>query len=402
VLVTDSVSGACAKIFSLSILAIALAGCRDEPPAPNTEQSTSKPELKTAAKREPAPEPKPEDKTERRRPKVDVYRNPNRFEAPPISIGDPAPALTATEWIGPPVTELRGRVHVIEFWATWCQPCQKSIPELKRLSRAHGDKVRVVGVAAAEAGDAEGVREYAKRAGIDYSVAYADDEALFERWMHAARVSGLPWVFIVDADGRVAWWGQPFETEFEPTLRAVVAGRVEPAAMRKKFARRQALDREGWDLLEGVYKKVDGGKIDEALADLDRLIAIDPGRFWYEVALKFQVLLQHKKDPKRAYAYGRKIVAGHSRDNPHALHDIGIAILDLPEAAARDLDLAQQALERAQELTHGENPDVLRSLARLRLARGDKAAARKLLEAALRYAAPRDRARVEQELAALG
>jgi Flp pilus assembly protein TadD len=69
------------------------------------------------------------------------------------------------------------------------------------------------------------------------------------------------------------------------------------------------------------------------------------------------------------------------------------------DARVRESDARTDA---AHELTHGENPDILRALARLRLARGDKAAARKLLEHALRYAAPSDRASVEEELAALG
>lgn len=335
-----------------------------------------------------------------RGPKVDVYGNPNQFSAPPLAIGDAAPALTATEWIGPPVESLTGRVHVVEFWATWCQPCQKSIPDLKRLARSHGDKLRVVGVAAAEAGDASGVREYVTRAGIDYPIAYADDEALFTRWMHAARVSGLPWVFIVDADGKVAWWGQPFETEFEPTLRQVIEGRHDLPALEKKLAARQALDREGWDILQKVQQLAGEKKVDEALPLLDRLIELDPARFWWEVGWKF-VLLLEKKETEKAYAYGRRIVSGASRDNPHALNDIGTAILDYPDPAGRDLALARKALQRGDQLTHGENPDILRSLARLHVMEGKKSAARPLLERALKYAAPSERGDIEKALAAL-
>ncbi len=370
--------------------------CREEP---RREAPVEAPKAAAAAAAPAAP-PEAAPPEARRGPKVDVYGNPNQFEAPPLAIGDEAPALSATEWIGPPVESLRGRVHVIEFWATWCQPCQKSIPDLKRLARSHGDKIRVVGVAAAEEGDAVGVREYAKRAGIDYSLAYADDEALFSRWMHAARVSGLPWVFIVDAEGRVAWWGQPFETDFEPTLRAIIAGRFDMASMQKKMARRQALDSEGWNILQKVQQAVHDKKVDDALPMLDRLVEIDPARFWYEVAWKFMLMLD-KKQTKEAYAYGRKIVAGHSRDNPHALHDIGTAILDYPDPVGRDLKLARTALERGEKLTHGENPDILRSLARLRVLEGNKAKARPLLERALKYAAPRERPAIEKALASL-
>jgi thiol-disulfide isomerase/thioredoxin len=381
---------------SIVAVAVALPACRGEPareraPAPAPAAAPAEPAV--AAEPTPAAASRP-------RPKVDVYGNPNQFDAPALAVGDPAPALTATEWIGEPVDRLRDRVHVVEFWATWCQPCQKSIPDLKRLAREHGDRIRVVGVAASEAGDASGVREYAQRAGIDYSIAYSDDESLFETWMHGARVSGLPWVFIVDKEGRVAWWGQPFETEFEPTLRAVVAGRHDMAGMRKKLIERQALDGEGWNILEKVQRAVGDEKIDEALPLLDRLVALDPARFWYEVAWKFMLMLE-KRETERAYAYGRTIVAGPSRNNPHALHDIGTAILDYPDPAGRDLKLARTALERGHELTHGENPDILRSLARLRVLEGQKARARPLLERALRYAAPVDRPEIEKALAAL-
>ncbi len=387
--------------FLLSMAA--LWGCRDQPAAAPERKPVAAPAVEAASPAPAAgaaPAASAPARASRRRPKVDVYGNPNQFDAAPLAIGDVAPALTATEWIGAPVDSLRGRVHIIEFWATWCQPCQKSIPDLKRLARRHGDRIRVVGVAAAEAGDAAGVREFARRAGIDYTIAYADDEALFRRWMHAARVSGLPWVFVVDAEGRVAWWGQPFETEFEPTLRAVIAGRFDMAAMRRKLADRQARDREGWDILQKVQRAASAGKVDEALPLLDRLIEIDPSRFWWEVAWKF-VLMLEKRDTEKAYAYGRTIVAGASRDNPHALNDIGIAILDHPDPAGRDLKLARTALERGNQLTHGENPDLLRSLARLRVLEGRKAAARPLLERARKYAAPSDGPEIEKALESL-
>jgi thiol-disulfide isomerase/thioredoxin len=332
---------------------------------------------------------------------INVYGNPNTFDAvPALAIGDPAPALTAAEWIGrTPTTFAPGRVYVVEFFASWCQPCQKSIPDLKRIAKQHAQQVTVVGVAAAEREGRDPVRSFVGRSGVTYPVAYVEDEAVFRRWMWGARVSGLPWVFVVDRAGRIAWWGQPFDEDFETTLAAVVGDTYDPARGRAEFEARQARARPGWDLAPKMWAAYQAKRYDQALAMLDRLAAIDPGRFWYEVAFKFKVLLVDTKDAAAAYAYGRTLVDGPSRNNPHALVDIGTAILDIPDGEKPDLDLAGRALVRANELTLGENPDVMRGLAELSLRRGQYDVAIAMLEKALPLAAPQDRAEVKSELA---
>ena len=65
-----------------------------------------------------------------------------------LNIGDPAPPLRVKEWLkGMPLREYeRGKVYVLEFWATWCVPCRAAMPHLSELARKYRDEVTVIGI----------------------------------------------------------------------------------------------------------------------------------------------------------------------------------------------------------------------------------------------------------------
>ena len=53
-----------------------------------------------------------------------------------LKVGDPAPPLSVSKWVkGTPNKLTPGKVHVVEFWATWCGPCKATIPHITELSK---------------------------------------------------------------------------------------------------------------------------------------------------------------------------------------------------------------------------------------------------------------------------
>jgi thiol-disulfide isomerase/thioredoxin len=92
----------------------------------------------------------------------------------------------------------RGKVVLLNFWATWCGPCRMEVPDLVELQKKYQDRLQVIGLVIDDT-DEDAVRKFAKRYSINYPVAMATDEMRFQ----FGGVPALPTSFIIDAQGRV-------------------------------------------------------------------------------------------------------------------------------------------------------------------------------------------------------
>jgi len=124
-------------------------------------------------------------------------------DGPPVirfaSNPEPAPELVVHELSGKITTmnDLKGKVVLVNFWATWCPPCRVEIPELIKLQEQHRERLQVIGISEDE--DPEQVREFVKTTGINYPVVMATPELIAAY----GGVAALPTTFVVDTEGRV-------------------------------------------------------------------------------------------------------------------------------------------------------------------------------------------------------
>jgi len=110
-----------------------------------------------------------------------------------------APAFTLTDINGKSVSlsDFKGKVVILDFWATWCPPCKREIPDFIKLQKEFGSRgLQVVGIALDEPGK---VQAYASQNGINYPVLLGSDDIA---WKYGG-IQGIPTTFIIDKTGKI-------------------------------------------------------------------------------------------------------------------------------------------------------------------------------------------------------
>lgn len=113
---------------------------------------------------------------------------------------DPAPDFKLSTLDGQPLTlaRSRGKVILLNFWATWCGPCRAEIPDLVELQKTYKDNLQVIGLVV-DADDEADIKKFAAQFSINYPVAIASDEVRVQY----GGIGALPTSFVVDQQGRV-------------------------------------------------------------------------------------------------------------------------------------------------------------------------------------------------------
>ncbi|MCP4247510.1 MAG: redoxin family protein [bacterium] len=159
-----------------------------------------------------------------------------------LGIGDAAPKLEVSQWVkGQPVdlAAAKGKnIVLVEFWATWCGPCVDSVPHLTKLEKHYGNKgVMIVGVTAEDDNNSlEQVEKFVKDQGdrLGYRIAFDKEGQAEKAFMEAAGAEGIPTLFVVDREGRIAWIGHPMD-DVDQVLDQILAGTYDLIVARRKY-----------------------------------------------------------------------------------------------------------------------------------------------------------------------
>ena len=126
--------------------------------------------------------------------------------------------INAKGWInGEAVSlaKLKGKVVVVEFWATWCPPCRESIPHLVDLrKKIDASKLEIIGLTDEPLNKIE---KFVKDMKMNYIVGYGSTSG------EDYNVQGIPQAFVIAPDGKIAWEGHPMDPAMGPVITKLAA-----------------------------------------------------------------------------------------------------------------------------------------------------------------------------------
>ncbi|MFP9228222.1 TlpA family protein disulfide reductase [Pectobacterium cacticida] len=324
----------------------------------------------------------------------------------PLYIGDPVPAFPQLHFIkGSPFSAFEaGKIYVLECWATWCGPCVDSFPHISQLQEKYPD-VTVLGAAIWEE-DIEKVQAFVNEhnSEMQYTIAFNpaatgdDGEDIPTAWLRPTYMDGIPTAYVIDAQGRLAWFGHPMDLD-EP-LAALTSGSFDISKAADSYRRwvAESMIAEKTALKKQVRSCLSNDDLSGAIALYDKGFKENPP-LEKELCLNKLELLLRSGDGLQALDYARYLVS-----NPHQseteLHDeVAYLILDSIEdnATMKGLDellaYAEALLLNAEkQVLAQEQQDtvalcyITRALALIKLRHNNRQEADRYAKASLAYA----------------
>jgi peroxiredoxin len=139
-------------------------------------------------------------------------------------IGNPAPAFSLDSANGKgkiSMSGLSGKVVLVDFWATWCEPCKKSFPHLQDLNTKYKASGLVI-VGVSEDDDKGGIPEFGNSFGADFPLVWDTNKGVGAKW----EPGSMPATFIIDRKGLVRFLHRGYhdgeEVEIEKEVKSLL------------------------------------------------------------------------------------------------------------------------------------------------------------------------------------
>ena len=117
-------------------------------------------------------------------------------------------------------SDFRGKIVILDFWATWCEPCRAEIPGLVALQKEYAPQELVVIGASVDDSDVSTVKQFTEKLGMNYPVALADEQMQ----QTFGGIEAIPTTFIIDRTGRIVKkdFGFTSKDEFEQEIKPLL------------------------------------------------------------------------------------------------------------------------------------------------------------------------------------
>jgi thiol-disulfide isomerase/thioredoxin len=128
--------------------------------------------------------------------------------------------LTSTKGKTIKLSDYRGKVVIVDFWATWCPPCRKGIPDLIELQKEFKNDLVVIGVSLDQDTKSD-VVPFIKKYGINYPIVYGTNQVI----MDYGSINAIPTSFVINKEGKIVdkHIGLVPKSEYEKKIKEILS-----------------------------------------------------------------------------------------------------------------------------------------------------------------------------------